>query len=56
LNPNNATAHNGLGISLEMKGDLRDALEEYRTAYMLAPRNAMFKQSYDDLLLRINKR
>ena len=47
LNPNNADAHNDLGVALEQKGDRRGALEEYRAAYMLDPKNAAYKQNYE---------
>jgi len=48
-------AHAGLGFALEKKGDRRGALEEYRAAYMLNPKDANYKQNYERLLHRINK-
>ncbi len=55
LDANNATAHTGLGIGLERKGDLRGALGEYRAAYMLDPKDPLFKQNYERLLLHVNQ-
>lgn len=50
LLPNNATAHNNLGIALEMsKAGRRAAMEEYRKAYELDPGNSAAKANYDRL-------
>jgi hypothetical protein len=40
---------------LEQKGDRRQALEEYRAAYMLDPKNALYKRDYERLLHRMKK-
>jgi tetratricopeptide (TPR) repeat protein len=50
LEPTNTLAHANLGIALERKGNLQGALEEYRAAYMLDPKNATYKQNYERLL------
>jgi Flp pilus assembly protein TadD len=42
LNPNNALAHNDLGFALEKKGDRQGALEEYRAATTLDPKDALY--------------
>jgi tetratricopeptide (TPR) repeat protein len=56
LDPNNARAHNLLGYALEHKNDQSEALQEYRTTCMLDPKSAVYKQSYEDLLHRMNRR
>jgi tetratricopeptide (TPR) repeat protein len=58
LNPNNDlalndSAHFNLGLALEQKGDSRGALEEYRAAYKLDPKDADYKQNYERLLRQI---
>ena len=55
LNPNNSVCHNYLGVALERKGDRRSALEEYRSAYMLNPKDADYKQNYERLLQQVNQ-
>ena len=55
LNANNAVAHNNLGVALEQKGDLRGALEEYRAAFILDPKDTKYKQNYERLLQQMNK-
>ena len=55
LNPRFDLAHYTLGFALEKKGDRQGALEEYRTAYMLGPKNATYKQDYERLLQQVNK-
>ncbi len=50
LNPNDGLAHANLGVALEQKGDLRGALEEYRAAYTLDPKNATYKEEYESAL------
>jgi tetratricopeptide (TPR) repeat protein len=42
-------AHAALGAALEKKGDRRRALEEYRAAYTLDPKNADVKRAYERL-------
>jgi Flp pilus assembly protein TadD len=50
LLPNNSMAHNNLGIAIEMiKGGQRAALEEYRKAHELDPRNSSAKANYERL-------
>ncbi len=49
-------AHANLGVALEQKGDLRGALEEYRAAYMLDPKNMTYKANYERLLQQKNER
>jgi Flp pilus assembly protein TadD len=48
-------AHNSLGVALDQRGDRRGALEEFRAAYMLDPKNAFFKQNYERLLREVNQ-
>jgi hypothetical protein len=43
-------------FTLEKKGDQQGALEEYRAVYMLDPKDATYKQAYELLLQRMNKR
>ena len=54
LNPNNDMAHFGLGLALEKNGDRRGALEEFRAAYMLDPKNALYKRDYERLLQKVS--
>ena len=42
-------------LALEKKGDRQGALEEYRAAYMLDPKNATYKQNYERLLQQVNQ-
>jgi tetratricopeptide (TPR) repeat protein len=55
LNPNNTLAHFGLGGALERKGDGPRALEEYRVAYTLDPKNALYKQNYERLVKKTSQ-
>ena len=55
LNPNYAWAHAGLGLALERKGDLRGALEECRSAYLLDLKDADYRRNYERLLQKVNK-
>jgi Flp pilus assembly protein TadD len=48
-------AHCTLGFVLENKGDRRGALEEYRAAYMLDPKDPTYKQDYERLLQQLNQ-
>jgi len=50
LNPDYALAHYNLGSALCDKGDLREALQEYRTAYELNPQNPDYQKAYERLL------
>jgi tetratricopeptide (TPR) repeat protein len=56
LNPKYEVGHYNLGVALERKGDWRAALEEYQTAYTLNPDNADYKQNYERLSKRTNKK
>jgi hypothetical protein len=38
-----------------MRGDRRAALEEYRTAYLLDPKNSTIAQEYERLLKEVNR-
>jgi tetratricopeptide (TPR) repeat protein len=52
LDPNNREApeaHRGIGIALEHKGALCDALAEYRAALLIAPNAVEIKMAYDRL-------
>jgi hypothetical protein len=40
---------------LEKKGDRQGALEEFRAAYMLDPKNAAYKRDYERLLRQVNQ-
>ena len=40
---------------MEKKGDWQGALEEYRAAYMIDPRDTFYKQRYERLLQQMNK-
>jgi Flp pilus assembly protein TadD len=53
LDPNNAMAHAKVGVALMQKGDEHGALEEFRAAYLLDPKN--YKESYEDLLRQMNQ-
>jgi len=55
LNPNEAKAHNNLGLALEKKGHRRGALDEFRAAYMLDPKDATYKRNYERLLRQVNQ-
>ena len=54
LNPNDANAHNDLGVALE-EADRWGALDEYRAAYMLEPEDAIYKRNYERLLRQENQ-
>lgn len=56
LNPKYEVGHYNLGVALERKGDWQAALEEYQTAYTLNPNNADYKQNYERLSKRANKK
>jgi cytochrome c-type biogenesis protein CcmH/NrfG len=43
-------AHYNLGVGLEYKHNLREALQEYRTAYELDPQNSDYRQAYERLV------
>jgi hypothetical protein len=47
LNPNHCDAHYAVGYAFEKK-----ALEEYRTACELAPRNPDYRKAYEGLVKR----
>jgi Flp pilus assembly protein TadD len=55
LNPHLVEAHNNLGAALEQNGARRGALEEYRAAYTVDPKNSIYKQNYERLLQRVNQ-
>lgn len=48
-------AYTNLGAALEQNGARRSALEEYRAAYTLDPKNSIYKQNYERLLQRVNQ-
>jgi tetratricopeptide (TPR) repeat protein len=50
LNPGFAMAHHNLGFALERKHDRKNALEEFRIAYVLEPGNASYRKDYETLL------
>jgi len=50
LNPNNDSAHAGLGIVLVVQGNLDAAIAEKREALRLSPNNAAFHASLGDAL------
>jgi hypothetical protein len=41
--------------ALEQNGARRGALEEYRAAYTVDPKNSIYKQNYERLLQRVNQ-
>jgi len=47
-------AHCSLGVALGQKGQLQPALEEYRKAYEVAPKNPTIRGDYEKLLKRLN--
>jgi tetratricopeptide (TPR) repeat protein len=50
LNPSNALAHFCLGDAFEHKHNLTAALEQYRAAYELNPRDPSYRKKYEHLL------
>ena len=54
LSPNNAAFHASLGEALEQKGDRAGALQEYRTAATLDPKNSDYKQNSERLMRQPN--
>ena len=55
LDPNAASAHFGLGLGLEHKGDLRGALDQYNAAQNLDPQNKDYSLNYERLSRQINR-
>jgi tetratricopeptide (TPR) repeat protein/Tol biopolymer transport system component len=49
LNPKHTQAHHSLAEALEKKGDLAGALEHYRIASELEPKNSVFRADYQEL-------
>jgi Flp pilus assembly protein TadD len=49
LEPNDSPAHFLIGLLLEEKHDQRGALEEYRAAYTLDPKNPKYEKAYEKL-------
>ena len=47
---------NNLGAALGKKGDLDGAIAEIHAAYMLDPKNPLYKQTYERLLQYAHKR
>lgn len=50
LKSEDAVAHYSLGLALEAKADPQSALQEYRAAYQLDPKNTDYRQAYERLL------
>lgn len=46
IDPNNAKAHNNLGVAYESKGEFDLALAEYKAAIELDPENEIYKRNY----------
>ncbi len=55
LNSNNCAAHYSLGTAYEHQGNRQAALQEYRTAYELNPKNANYQKAYERLCSQGNK-
>jgi tetratricopeptide (TPR) repeat protein len=55
LNPNNDFAHYVLGAVLEQKHNPQEALQEYRAAYELNPKNADYQKAYERLVKQVNQ-
>ena len=53
--PSFSTAHNNLGIALELKGDIGAAITHYKTAIKINPKNAKVYGLMGDLLFRISR-
>jgi tetratricopeptide (TPR) repeat protein len=49
LNPKHALAHHSLAEALQKKGDNTEALEHFRTALELEPKNSTFRDDYQKL-------
>jgi Flp pilus assembly protein TadD len=54
LSPNNAAYHASLGDALEQKGDRAGALQEYRNAATLDPKNSGYQQNCERLMVQPN--
>lgn len=50
--PTDADAHNGLGYALEKLGEIKPALDEYRTATHLDPDDSSYRQHYLEALVK----
>jgi len=50
--PTDADAHNGLGYALEKLGEIKPALNEYRTATHLDPEDPSYRQHYLEALVK----
>jgi Flp pilus assembly protein TadD len=55
LDPNDGDTHNNLGVALERNGDLRAALEEYRKACTLDPKDATYESNFRRLSQQVDK-
>jgi hypothetical protein len=53
LHSENALVHYFLGVALEAKADSQGALQEYRAAYEVDPRDLDYRQAYEHLLQRV---
>ena len=47
IDPENAQAHNNLGVAYESKRKFEAAQAEYKTAIELDPENKSYKKNYD---------
>jgi tetratricopeptide (TPR) repeat protein len=55
LQPNNARAHNNLGVALERSGKTKEALEEYGKAYQANPGDSTFQGNFKRLSAELNQ-
>ncbi len=55
LKPDWALAHNNLALALEAKGERQGALEEYRKAPELDPKNNFIRTNYKRLSKELKK-
>lgn len=55
LDPKNDSAHYNIGLALERKGDRPGALQEYRAACTLNPKDRGYQEHYERMLQQLNK-
>ncbi len=51
VTPDNGVTHNNVGVALANKGDWEGAIEEYREAYILDPREPVIRRNYAEALV-----
>jgi tetratricopeptide (TPR) repeat protein len=54
LNPNQEQCHFGLGLVLEQRGELQEAMREYESELKLQPTNTALRQYVKEFQARLN--